>query len=228
MEDIDRRFSASLKQLLQTEKVFSQVEVSKAVDVGQSTISSVINGTRKFPAKKRDALFKLFGMTEKQFLDYPKKRARELSTTQDPEPAGTIKIKYLPNIQASAGNGVVNYDESVSAMVFEKEFLVTHFGRRTFRDIHIISAVGDSMEPGIMAGDLLFINPGETDLISGGIFCVWVSGHVLVKRISYDPISKRVRLLSDNDKYEPINLEDYEDKESFKVIGKLMGVFKKV
>ncbi len=140
----------------------------------------------------------------------------------------TIEIKYFPTVYASAGTGVINYDESVSAMTFEKDFLVSQFGIKNFTNIHIINAIGDSMKPTIDPGDLLFINPGETELISGGIFCVWVDGNILVKRIEYNPITRAIKLLSDNSKYDPISLDDYMNTDIFRVVGKVMGNFKKV
>lgn len=142
--------------------------------------------------------------------------------------AETIEIKYFPTVYASAGTGVINYDESVSAMTFEKDFLISQFGIKNFTNIHIINAVGDSMQPTIDLGDLLFIDLGEIELISGGIFCVWVDGNIMVKRVEYNPISKSIKLLSDNEKYETITLDDYQDDGVFKIIGKVMGNFKKV
>ncbi len=231
MRDLDRKIEKALYQLVQVDKVHSQVEVSKGIGISKAMVSFIVNGKRACPEDKREELFKFFGMTKKEFLDYPRKRARALSVAEDvstyPPAPDLVEIKYFPDVQASAGTGIINYDESVSAMTFDKDFLIAQFGTRHFQNIHIISAVGDSMEPGIMDGDLLFINPGERDLISGGIFCVWVDKNVLVKRISYNPITKEVKLLSDNDKYEPVILENYQDQNMFRVIGKLMGVFKK-
>ncbi len=234
MEDLDRKIRNSLNRLVKIDKVHSQVAISKETGVSRSMISAVINGTRRFPTSKRDKLFDFFGMTETEFLEYPQKRARELSVAEDaptyPSEPDLVEIKYFPDVQASAGTGVINYDEFESVLTFDRNFLVTQFGIRQFRNIHIIRAVGDSMKGGddpINPGDLLFINPNETGLISGGIFCVWVNGEVLVKRVSFDPILKSVELLSDNEKYKPVILDNYENKETFRVIGRVMGVLKK-
>ncbi|MBE3023027.1 XRE family transcriptional regulator, partial [Campylobacter sp. 7477a] len=80
------------------------------------------------------------------------------------EETNVISIPYFEDTYASAGGGVINYDEAPVIMDFDEEFL-----RKFLRisgniaNIHIINARGDSMEPTITNGELLFINPMQNE-----------------------------------------------------------------
>lgn len=87
------------------------------------------------------------------------------------------------NVEASAGPGALADEENIlDHMAFQEGWV-----RRTLRaDPHklaLISAVGDSMEPTIRAGDLLLIDTGVNEVIDDAIYIIAMDGHLVVKRL---------------------------------------------
>lgn len=140
-----------------------------------------------------------------------------------------IGIPFLHNVYASAGGGaVVPTEDDPAVMSFSESFLKDFFRLDTFKGMHIITATGNSMEPKIYAGELLFINPYENEnssIVEGAIYVVLSSGHIYVKRIY--PNGRELRLISDNDKVSDIVLMGDEIDE-MKIIGRVVGHFDKL
>lgn len=98
------------------------------------------------------------------------------------EETNVISIPYFEDTYASAGGSVINYDEAPVIMDFNEEFLRIS---GNIANIHIINARGDSMEPTITNGELLFINPmkNESGIIGGCIYIISYDGDIYVKRV---------------------------------------------
>ncbi len=138
-----------------------------------------------------------------------------------------VPISYLPEIYAAAGDGIINYDEAKTVMNFDRSFLESQFGAQRFEHLHIIHAIGDSMLNSIAPGDLLFVNPEEKEIQTGAVYVVRVADSIMVKRLEQNPITKEVKLKSDNQAYSPIVIRD-DDLKTFEVIGRVIGNFQKL
>lgn len=140
-----------------------------------------------------------------------------------------IGIPFYSGVYASAGGGAVLPTSSDPAiMMFNPSFLKDFFRVDKYNGIHIITATGNSMEPKIFAGELLFINPYENEnssIIEGAIYVVISSGHTYVKRIY--PNGKELRLVSDNTKISDIVLMG-DEIEEMTIIGRVVGHFDKL
>lgn len=149
-----------------------------------------------------------------------------ITSTGDQSKERMINIPFLHNVYASAGGGaVVPASDYPTVMSFSESFLKDFFRLDTFKGLHIITATGNSMEPKIYAGELLFINPYENEnssIVEGAIYVVLSSGHIYVKRIY--PNGKELRLVSDNEKVSDIVLMGDEIDE-MKIIGRVVGHF---
>jgi len=143
-------------------------------------------------------------------------------------PTNLVSISYFKDTYAAAGVGAVNYDEAPVVMAFEKEFLKEKLGITSFKHLHIINAIGNSMSPTINAGELLFVNPFENEncyIRDKDIYVVNTPGGTLVKRIKIvDPIKKEYALISDNPKDEDLPLSG-DELESCRIIGRVIGHF---
>jgi len=138
-----------------------------------------------------------------------------------------VEITYFKDSYAAAGSGAINYDNAPVAMAFDTEFLRVQLGITTFKHIHIINAIGNSMYPTISTGELLFINPFENEefkIKDKDIYVVNTPNGVLVKRIKIHPIKPIYTLVSDNIEDEDIVLEG-DEFESCNVIGRVVGHF---
>jgi phage repressor protein C with HTH and peptisase S24 domain len=153
------------------------------------------------------------------------------SQTSEVNNAGAIvSIPFFPDTYAGAGIGIINYEDAVEIMTFSAEFLRGHLGVRSHKNLHIISAVGNSMEPLIRSGELLFVLPIENEngaISPGGVYVVSVGGDVLVKRIDRDIKAKAITLISENSTYPPRVLKD-SDLEECRIIGRVVGHFDRI
>ncbi|EAK8554930.1 helix-turn-helix domain-containing protein [Campylobacter jejuni] len=129
-----------------------------------------------------------------------------------------INIPFFENVRASAGNGAYNDEESTQALGLSKSFLRECFGLYSFINLSVILGQGDSMAPTLPENCYLLIQQGE---VAEGEICVTrIEDELYVKRLQKRP---KLKLLSDNKAYEPINLEG----ENFEILGRVVGYFKK-
>ncbi|EJE1208319.1 helix-turn-helix domain-containing protein, partial [Campylobacter jejuni] len=113
-----------------------------------------------------------------------------------------INIPFFENVRASAGSGAYNDEESTQALGLSKSFLRECFGLYSFINLSVILGQGDSMAPTLPENCYLLIQQGE---VAEGEICVTrIEDELYVKRLQKRP---KLKLLSDNKAYEPINLE---------------------
>ena len=144
------------------------------------------------------------------------------------EENGIIAVPYFEDTYASAGDGAINYEEAPTTLEFTENFL-RGFLRISgdLSKVHIINAKGDSMEPTIVNGELLFISTANAGgVISGNIYVINYGGDVFVKRLEKNPITRAVTLFSDNEKYEPIVI-DGENLENCTIVGRVVAHIRK-
>lgn len=138
-----------------------------------------------------------------------------------------IELPYYPETYAAAGGGAINYQDVKKPIAFNKDFLEKTLGITIFKNLHIINAIGNSMEPTIEEGELLFVNPFENEynqIRDGGIYVINCNNSVFVKRIHHNPITKEALLISDNKQYPDMKISGQEFN-SCKVIGRVVGHF---
>jgi phage repressor protein C with HTH and peptisase S24 domain len=101
-----------------------------------------------------------------------------------------VYIPYFGNAFASAGDGAINYDEAPKVMAFDHEFLKARLGITSYKNLFIMNVIGNSMEPTLKSGELIFVNPIENEgfIVTGGIYVVVLDGDCMIKRIKKDPI----------------------------------------
>ena len=141
-----------------------------------------------------------------------------------------IDIPYKEDTYASAGSGAYNTGTATSVMSFDIDFLRTQLGITSFSGLHIITAVGDSMQNTFQSGELLFVLPFENEnrrIRDNGIYVIQTPNGTLVKRISINPVKKYYLLRSDNDSIPPIELKG-DEVDACKIIGRVVAHFDRV
>ena len=129
-----------------------------------------------------------------------------------------VSIPFYEDIRASAGSGAYNEAETAEQLNFPKSFLRQYFGRISFNNLSIIIGSGDSMFPTLPENCYLVIQQGN---VREGEICVArIEDELYVKRLQKRP---KLKLISDNKAYDPIELEG----ENFNIIGRVLGYFKK-
>jgi len=127
-----------------------------------------------------------------------------------------IQVKFYPDIAASAGYGAIDEKEESTVMHLDRYFLQV-LGVRGVKNIEIIKAVGDSMEPFIKNGEYVIIERTHVARNNEIVIAV-VDGEVYVKRLQKDPVRRIVKLTSANPAYLDIELKE-EELDKFRIIG---------
>jgi len=114
---------------------------------------------------------------------------------------------YVPkyNIQASAGHGAIAENEMVvDHLAFKREWVKNKLGADP-KDLVLITAVGDSMEPTIHEDDLLLLNTAVNEVRDDGIYCIKNEFTLQIKRIQR-MMGRELVVKSDNPAYQKFTI----------------------
>ena len=107
----------------------------------------------------------------------------------------------MRELQAAAGSGALDLDETVTGYVyFRADWLRRH--QLDPSRCSVIGVMGESMEPTLTEGCSILLDHQSQELRDGRIFVVRTSSGVVVKRIGKDSVGGRL-LLSDHAAWEP-------------------------
>lgn len=139
-----------------------------------------------------------------------------LSTEIDP----ATKI-WLPlmDISFSCGEGEdisCHFEETKKILAFEPDFLESRNVKE--KNVRLLYATGDSMEPYIYQGDIFAIDIQDTDVKDGQIYAVYFEGEALLKQI-FKEAGKTLILHSLNQKYKDKVVSESNGAD-FKVLGR--------
>lgn len=152
-------------------------------------------------------------------------------TVEMPDESDMVDIPFLHDVFASAGGGAVMPGEIDNSVIkFSASFLKDFLRIDRFNGIHLISATGNSMEPTIIPGELLMVNPYENEdyrTKDGAIYVIICSDSVFVKRVYRNPITKEMKLISDNKDVDDIVIQG-DDLDGCKIVGRVVGHFDKL
>lgn len=128
------------------------------------------------------------------------------------------KISYFRDIYASAGGGALNYEDISESIVLDRE-IVNHLGgEMAIKNIQALNVIGDSMEPTLNDGDIVFLDRSSTNPNRAGVYIVSTPVGLFIKRLQLQS-NGMVALVSDNESYsdELVNANDLE------ILGKVVG-----
>jgi len=149
------------------------------------------------------------------------------SGAEDDEESFQREFALIPgySIQVSAGHGTTpNAEESPSRhLAFRRKWL-THRGFSE-KELVIVWAKGDSMEPTINDNDTLVVHTGRTAPQDGNIYIFRHNDDLFVKR--YQNMMATWRLISDNKAYTVMDITK-EEQHQFEVIGQVVHIAKDI
>ncbi|MEF1255965.1 helix-turn-helix domain-containing protein [Vibrio sp. M260112] len=128
-------------------------------------------------------------------------------------------------IQVSAGHGSLNPDqlEPTRYLAFRRKWL--KYRGFNEKDLAIVWAKGDSMEPTIHNNDTLVVHLGRNKPADGHIYIFRNGDELFVKR--YQSMLGTWRLISDNSFYSPLDIPK-EDQHQFEVVGQVVHIAKDI
>lgn len=198
----------SLGSRLQTAlnlKGFTQEDLANIIGISQTAISDIVIGKTKRPrnlleiAKALEVSAEWLMNGDEKFTPPLQKEAVSEENKEDDE---VIRLEVL-DIYTSAGNGrfvTGDLTEFTHAIEFDSGYFMQMFQRSHTNGLAIINVEGDSMEPTINSGDLLFVNTQKQQYTGDGIYVFSYDDTLYVKRLQL--AGDKLLVISDNRFYE--------------------------
>lgn len=125
------------------------------------------------------------------------------------------------DVRLGAGGEVEVYDaEPKEVYAFRKDWLLQ---RGDPKDMRLMTVMGDSMEPTLCEGDIVLVDLSKKDPSKEGIYALRIYNGLVVKRLQRLSRTK-LRVISDNPKYPPQEVDLEGEANDFAVIGKVIWV----
>ena len=129
-----------------------------------------------------------------------------------------FQVRYFSDIRASAGGGAYGFDEEDHEMISIDEKIMHNMVGMGNTELEAIHVDGESMEPTLQDGSIVFVDRTQTNINKNGIFIASTTGGLFIKRIQ-QRVDGMVELISDNSMYPPQAI----DPNEVTIIGKVVG-----
>jgi hypothetical protein len=128
-----------------------------------------------------------------------------------------IILRYQKSVITSAGAGAINDELQSTPLVIDKH-LLDHINS-SYKYTEVLQVFGESMEPDIKDGSLVFVDKSKVDFNCTGVFVINTSDGIYIKNIKVK--NTEYYMCSFNGLYEDVKLEEFD------VIGQVKGVYTK-
>ncbi len=128
-----------------------------------------------------------------------------------------FQIRYFADIRASAGGGAEVFDEGYETITLDEKIMHNMVGMGS-TELEAIHVDGESMEPTLQDGSIVFVDRAQTNIGRDGIFIASTTAGLFIKRIR-QRADGMVELISDNKNYSPEVLAPDE----VNIVGKVVG-----
>ena len=128
-----------------------------------------------------------------------------------------FQVRYFADIRASAGGGAYGFDEDFETITLDEKIMhnMVGLGNTELEAIHVD---GESMEPTLQDGSIVFIDRNQTNINKDGVFIASTTTGLFIKRIR-QRADGMVELISDNKIYSP----ELISPEEVTIVGKVVG-----
>ena len=208
-----------LKDIISTKKIGGKVydkDVAAELGITQATFATMkkrrsipYREIMEFCARKKISINWLF-------FDQPAEMLIE-------ETGKFFRVRYFADLRASAGGGAAVFDENYEVIDVDRTLIETMLGTFPSGEIEAIHVEGESMEPTLPDGSIVFIDRQQTDPSRDGIFVASTANGLFIKRIRRRA-DGMVELISDNSLYTPEILSPDE----IGIVGKVVGNVEKL
>jgi len=128
-----------------------------------------------------------------------------------------FQVRYFSDIRASAGGGADVFDENFETITVDEKIMHNMVGMGN-TELEAIHVEGESMEPTLQDGSIVFVDRSQTNINKNGIFIASTAGGLFIKRI-HQRADGMIELISDNSIYPPQAIPFDE----VQIIGKVVG-----
>jgi SOS-response transcriptional repressor LexA len=128
-----------------------------------------------------------------------------------------FQIHYFSDVRASAGGGAFTFDANYEVLSIDKT-IMNNIVPSSSNQMEAINVDGESMEPTLQDGSIVFIDRTQTNINKDGIYIASTTTGLFIKRVR-QRADGMVELISDNKNYSPeIMLAD-----EVKIVGRVVG-----
>ncbi len=176
----------------------SAADAANRLGMNEGTYRSHENGSRRIPADAAKKYAKLFKIDVKTLLFPEAGLTREKIINSKPSNTAVIDIPVFAFRAGMGGGGIIIDENPTGYLPVKRSYLRQN--RLEDADLMAIDVEGDSMSPTLESGDQVLINRSDKNPARGGIFAIFDSETLVVKRIERIPASEpaMIRLISDN------------------------------
>jgi len=128
-----------------------------------------------------------------------------------------FQVRYFADIRASAGGGAEVFDENYETITLDEKIMHNMVGMGN-TELEAIHVDGESMEPTLQDGSIVFVDREQTNINKNGIFIASTTGGLFIKRIQ-QRADGMIELISDNSMYPPQAVP----ADEVTIVGKVVG-----
>lgn len=136
---------------------------------------------------------------------------------KSPDPDEYIVIPFYT---LAVENDGLESNRTIGSMVFNKAWIHRELHVNS-EQLYLLSVEGESMSPKLNPGDVLLIDHADTIVMKDGIYALQMDGALLVKYLQRLP-DRRIKVISDNPKYEPFELSLDKLGKNLDIIGRVV------
>ncbi len=203
-----------MKDIISTKKIGGRVydkDVAAELGIAQATFATM---------KKRGSI------PYREIMEFCARRKISINWLFFDQPAEMLieetdkffRVRYFAEIRASAGGGADVFDEHYEYIDVDRRILENMLGGIPPGEIEAIHVEGESMEPTLPDGSIVFIDRRQTDSSRDGIFVASTANGLFIKRIRRRA-DGMVELISDNPLYTPEVLSP----DQVEIVGRVVG-----
>lgn len=204
-------FEARLRTLRE-ELGLTQAETAEKLDVSLATYGAWEQGRRKPGYEELDRICKLF-LTSADWLMY--------GTDTGHFGGAQPQLVWIPHYNVELGAGpafALDNSQIQQYRAFEQDYIRAHGLDKT--KLSVCKVRGDSMAPRIHDGDLVLVDHRPLSAYVDDIYAIrYGNNEGVIKTLQFLP-GNRVKVISENRKYDPFELDLADAGDDFAIIGR--------
>jgi bacteriophage CI repressor helix-turn-helix domain len=215
-----------LEELMAEYGLDTQQQLADFAGVSKGLVGQWFNGSTGLGAKPLSAFdkktrFSINWLTEGTGDKY---KTHVLPAITESESEDRIRFPRL-NAEATCGAGTINdhYIEVVDYVTVASAWAREKLGGN-LNKIQVITARGDSMEPTIEDGDVMFVDTAIEAFEGDGLYLLWYIDGLKAKRLQ-STVGGGLMIISDNNSYRTETVRG-EDLNAVHIIGRIRGAWR--
>lgn len=215
-----------LEELMAEYGLTTQQQLADFAGVSKGLVGQWFNGSTGLGAKPLSAFDKKTSFSINWLADGTgdKYKTHVLPAITESESEDRIRFPRL-NAEATCGAGTINdhYIEVVDYVTVAAAWAREKLGGN-LNKIQVITARGDSMEPTIENGDVMFVDTAVEAFEGDGLYLLWYIDGLKAKRLQ-STVGGGLMIISDNSSYRTETVRG-EDLNAVHIIGRIRGAWR--